>query len=228
MPSPSSCSCARSEDVPDPNQWHTVVTKRASDDPQSDVTLKIEYRALDRAIRLRYRLRDEQGRFSETETRGTLVPSPNGWHHPALTFSRYENGPFHGYDMAMRLDGAGGVYSSSTDDLHADLGAGPFQLGGGFYGLVDEFRISDVELEPDNMLVCFPYQELMATIVPKVEITFPTSRWNYYDVEWTEDLNGGVWQHLEPTGINGTGFPITVTDPGGFCQQRFYRVHVYD
>lgn len=128
----------------------------------------------------------------------------------------------------MILDGAGGVYMSSTADLHADLGTGPFQLGGGFYGLLDEFRISDLELEPANLLVCFPYQELVATISPEVKITFPTRRWNYYDVEWTQDLNGGVWKQLEPTGINGTGFPITITDPGGFGQQRFYRIQEYD
>ena len=216
------------EDVPDPTQWHTILTKRASDDPQSDVTLKIEYKSLGREIRIWHRLRDENGQFSGAGGEGTLVRSPNGWNHPVLTFSRYEDGPFHGYDVAIILDGAGGVYMGGTADLHADLGTGAFQLGGGFYGLVDEFRISNVELERSEMLIDFPYQELVATIIPKVEITFPTYRYNYYDVEWTLDVNSGIWQHLEPMAIDGTGFPITVTDFGGFGQQRFYRVHEFD
>lgn len=218
------------EDVPDPTQWHTILTKRASDDPQSDVTLQIEYKPLGRAIHIWCRLRGENGHFSVAGNggEGELVRSPNGWNHPVLTFSRYENGPAHGYDVDVIMDGAGWVSMGGTADLHADLGTGPFQLGGGFYGLVDEFRVSNVALERSDMLVDFPHQELVATILPKVEITFPTYRWNYYDVEWTQDVNTGVWQHLEPTGINGTGFPITVVDPGGFGQQRFYRVHEFD
>ena len=93
---------------------------------------------------------------------------------------------------------------------------------------MDEVRISNTRLVPSELLVDFPYQELVAKIIPKVEITFRTCRYNYYDVEWTHDVNSGVWQMLEPTGIDGTGFPITVIDPGGFGQQRFYRVHEYD
>ena len=216
------------EDVPDPTQWHSILAKRASDDPQSDVTLKIEYKSLGRGIRFWFRLLDKNGHFSVAGGERTLVRSPNGWNHPVLTFSRYENGPFHGYDVAIILDGSGGVFVGSTADLHADLGAGPFQLGGGFYGLVDEFRVSNAELESVALLVDFPYQASVATIAPKVEITFPTSRFNYYDVEWTQDVNSGIWQHLEPRGIDGTGFPITVTDFGGFGQQRFYRVHEFD
>ena len=149
------------EDVPDPTQWHTILSKRASDDSPSEVTFNIEYKPLGREIRLWFRLRDEHGRFAGTQSEGTLVCTPNGWNHLALTFSRYETGPFHGYDVAMTLDGAGGVYTSSTDDLHADLGAGMFQLGGSFYGLVDEVRISNTRLVPSELLVDFPYQELV-------------------------------------------------------------------
>jgi hypothetical protein len=46
-------------------------------------------------------------------------------------------------------------------------------------------------------------------------------------VQWTSDVNSEVWNILE-TGIDGTGFPITVSDPGGFGQNRFYRIHEYD
>lgn len=63
------------EDVPDPNQWQTVVTKRASEDPQSGVTFSIEYRALSREIRIRHRLRDEEGQISEALTEGVLLRS---------------------------------------------------------------------------------------------------------------------------------------------------------
>jgi len=218
------------EDVPDPTQWHTILTKRASDDPHSDVTLQVEYKPLGRAIHIWCRLRGEDGHFSVAgdSGEGELVCSPNGWNHLVLTFSRYENGPSHEYDVAVIMDGAGGVFTGGTADYHADLGTGPFQLGGGFYGLVDEFRVSNMALERSAMLIDFPYQELVPSILPKIEITFPTYRWNYYDVEWTQDLNGGVWQKLEPSGINGTGFPMTLVDPGGFGQQRFYRVHEYD
>lgn len=216
------------EDVPDPSQWHTILSKRASDGLPSEVTLKIEYRPLGREIRFRYRLRDEEGGFSAGGSEGTLVRCPNGWYHPVFTVSWYENGPFHGYTVALILDGPGGVITSSSADLHADLGAGAFQLGAGFYGLVDEVRVSNLALEGSDLLVDFPYQAGVATIVTKVETTFPTYRWNYYDVEWTHDVNSGVWRQLEPTGIDGTGFPIRVIDRGGFGQQRFYRVQEYD
>ena len=216
------------DDVPDPTQWQTILVKRAAEAVESDITFLIEYKPLGREIHFRQRLRGESGNFSWTGGQGTLVRTPNGWNQLVWIFSRYEGGPFHDYDVALVMDGSGGVYSGGSDDIHADLGSGAFQLGGGFYGLADEFRLSNAALERAELLVDFPYQEVLATITPKVEITFPTYRHNYYDVEWTQDLSSGLWQHLEPTCINGTGFPVTVTDPGGFGQQRFYRVREYD
>jgi hypothetical protein len=215
------------EDVPDPTQWHTILSKRATDDPQSDGILNIEYQPMSREIRVYYRLRDANGAFTGTDPRGILVRSPNRWNHVVLKFSHYHDGSYANYETTIMVDGSVGTYSSMAADVHADLGTGPFQLGGGFYGLVDELRISNAALDYTNLLVTFPPHGLAATILPKVDITFPTYRWNYYEVQWTSDVNSEVWNILE-TGIDGTGFPITVSDPGGFGQNRFYRIHEYD
>jgi hypothetical protein len=61
------------------------------------------------------------------------------------------------------------------------------------------------------------------TVLPGVQVSWPSTSGNLYDVQWTGNLSGNNWSNLVSS-ITGNGSTNTVSDTSGTSQERFYRV----
>ena len=81
--------------------------------------------------------------------------------------------------------------------------------------LIDDVALSYATGNTTNVIA--------AAVSPVVQISWPTTAINTYDVQWTGDLGASNWSNLA-TALAGTGATNTVTDSLGANQCRFYRV----
>jgi hypothetical protein len=159
------------------------------------------------------------------------------WHHIAMVYQVQGNS----VAMWSYIDGQMGSGWSSTGHPKAVWGSGPLIVGAvkpefgdgkpperqSFVGLLDEVRISAEAFYPSRFVVDLSPKPLMLTITPKVEIAFPTSAGNYYQVQWASQLNTNQWYDLGRH-VVGDGLTNVVYDTVTFGANCLYRVHVFD
>ena len=98
------------------------------------------------------------------------------------------------------------------------------QYGEYFHGWVDEIRLSNVALTPDQFLV--PVTQQLGIRVSQVELSWFGVAGTNYQAQYRSTLTTNIWTNLGATQV-GAGALMTLTDPVPVGEpQRFYRVIV--
>ncbi|MBS0659242.1 MAG: metallophosphoesterase family protein [Verrucomicrobia bacterium] len=133
-------------------------------------------------------------------------------------------------DDAFTLQKDAALYDSDGDglpdsyerrhgfDRHDPADALADSDGDGFTNLQEFLAGTDPRDARDSLRVTSFSREAKGTT-----LEFRTIHGRRYRVEWTADLNSGLWQALGPDLI-GTGQPLSVFDAAVGVQERFYRV----
>ncbi len=103
------------------------------------------------------------------------------------------------------------------------MGCDPTGLYGEyFHGWLDEIRLSNVALSPDQFLV--PVSQQLAIRVSQVELSWFGSSGTNYQAQYRSSLTTNIWTNLGAT-LVGADAVITLTDSVPVGEpQRFYRV----
>ncbi|MEJ0089429.1 MAG: family 16 glycosylhydrolase [Limisphaerales bacterium] len=81
--------------------------------------------------------------------------------------------------------------------------------------LIDDVALSFATASQTNVIA--------AVVQPGIQVSWPSIGGSLYDVQWTDNVDGGNWSNLVSS-ITGNGSTNTVSDTLGDDQCRFYRV----